>query len=224
MEQRPGLVLVVLAVTAATGCAGALGVYVPGSGNKSGDFQTATPIGGGLAKVETHHYSIGDNGFGLALGAKVGRSWASMGDVDLAPGLAGEFHADFGYSRGRWGGLLSVGFNVDRGTTADDTEAQFGGLATGVIGQAIIIPRIAVHAGLHRFVWSGVGVGEERVDASGWKLAAGVDLTAYRGDKNEFIFRVDARHQRSDDAVLGGVDVSWSGNALLGEIVWVSTP
>ena len=87
--------LVIATVAAGlSGCAGALGVYVPGSGNKAGTYRTATSLGNGLARIDEHDYAIGRDGFGLALGAKVGRAWSSMGSVTLSPGLAGEAHAD----------------------------------------------------------------------------------------------------------------------------------
>lgn len=217
--------LIALTLFTVSGCAGALGVYVPGSGNKEGTYQTATPIGGGLAKVEEHEYSVGEDGFGLALGAKVGASWATVGDTSLDPGLAGEAHADLSYCRGRFGGILEAGFGADRGTMGD-TEFSYGGFSAGLIGQAVIIPRIAAHLGFHKLLTGGVSMTgvDESVGAKGFRLNAGVDLTAYRGTKNEFIFRFDLRHTRSGDAMMGTTDVSFVGNALLAEIVWVSTP
>jgi hypothetical protein len=214
-------------ILGATGCAGALGVYVPGSGNKSGTWQGATPIGGGMARIHTYEYSVGENGFGVALGAKIGASWASYGGKSLDKGLANEAHADFSYCHGRFGGIFEVAFGSDRGTTPDmaATEVIFGGLSLGLVAQAIVIPRIAVHFGVHKLLTGGVQVGEaDSVTAHGWRIEPGVDLTAYRGEKNEFIFRFDLRHSRSGDAMMGTTDVSFVGNALLAELVWVSTP
>jgi hypothetical protein len=210
-----------------SGCAGALGVYVPGSGNKSGTWQGATPIGGGMAQITTYDYAVGEDGFGVALGAKIGQSWASYGDTSLDAGLAGEAHADFSYCRGRFGGIFEAAFGADRGTTKDmaATEVSYGGFSLGAVGQAVIIPRIAVHLGLHKLLTGGVQVGDaDSVTAHGWRIGTGVDLTAYRGTKNEFILRVDLRHTRSGDAMMGTTDISFVGNALLAELVWVSTP
>jgi hypothetical protein len=213
-----------IVLLATPACAGALGVYVPGSGNKSGTFHVAKPIGGGLASIEERDYEVGENGFGVALGARMGRSWASIGDTGLEPGLAGSAHADFSYCRGRFGGILETGFGVDRGTMSD-TEVSYGGFSVGAIGQAVIIPRIATHLGVHKLLTGGVSVGDnENVGAKGFRINAGVDLTAYRGTKNEFILRLDLRHTRSGEAMMGTTDVSFVGNALLAELVWVSTP
>ena len=217
--------LVIATVAAGlSGCAGALGVYVPGSGNKAGTYRTATSLGNGLARIDEHDYAIGRDGFGLALGAKVGRAWSSMGSVTLSPGLAGEAHADVGYARGRFGGLVSAAFGDDRGYTSDQTEARYGGLSVGVVGQAVVVRRIAVHGGLHRLVTGNVAVGDRSAHALGWRLGAGADATVYRGTKNEFILRADVRHSSSSAVTLDGADVTWSGTALLGELVWISTP
>jgi len=200
-------------------------VYVPGSGNKSGAYQTATPIGGGLAKVEEHWYEVGEDGFGLALGAKAGQSWVSLGGQSLDPGFAAEAHADLSYCWGRFGGILQTGFGVDRGYMADQTEVRYGGLSTGLVGQFVVIPRIAVHAGFHKLLTGSVQVGDmEGIGAKGYRFNTGLDLTAYRGTKNEFILRFDLRHTRSGDAMMGMTDVSFVGNALLAQFVWVSTP
>lgn len=209
---------------AGTGCAGALGVYVPGSGNKEGKWTSATPIGGGLAKIEEHDYAVGEDGLGVALGAKMGQSWVTLGGESLDPGLAVEAHGDISYCKGRFGGILQAGFGVDRGTMAD-TEVRYGGFSAGLVGQAVIIPRIAAHLGVHKLLTGSVQVGDtEGVGAKGYRLNAGVDLTAYRGTKNEFIFRFDVRHTRSGEAMMGTTDVSFVGTALLGQLVWVSTP
>jgi hypothetical protein len=213
------------ALVAMSGCAGALGVYVPGSGNKAGAYQTVSDLGNGWGKVENHWYEVGDTGFGVALGAKMGASWASLGGESMDPGLAAEAHADFSYCWHRFGLISQTGFGVDRGYLPDDTEVRYGGLATGLVAQFIVIPRIVVHGGLHKLLTGSVQVGEmEGVGAKGYRFNTGVDLTAYRGTKNEFILRLDLRHTSSGDAMMGTTDVSFVGNALLAQLVWVSTP
>jgi hypothetical protein len=222
--MKHGIVCVLLAMS---GCAGALGVYVPGSGNKSGQWQGGKDLGNGLVEVHTYDYSIGDNGFGVALGAKVDASWASVGGKSLDKGLANEAHADLSYCHGRFGGIFEVAFGSDRGTTTDmkADEIIYGGLSLGLVAQAIVIPRIAVHLGVHKLLTGGVQVGEaDSVAAHGFRIEPGVDLTAYRGEKNEFIFRFDLRHTRSGEVSMGTTDLSFVGNAILAELVWVSTP
>jgi hypothetical protein len=223
--SKCGLSALVTLLVAMSGCAGALGVYVPGSGNKAGAYQTATDLGNGLARVEEHWYEVGDDGPGVALGAKAGQSWVTLGGTSLEPGFAAEAHADLSYCRGPFGVIWQTGFGVDRGYMADETEVRYGGLSTGLVGQFMVIPRIVVHAGLHKMLTGSVQVGDaEGVGAKGFRVNPGVDLSFYRGTKNEFILRLDLRHTRSGEAMMGTTDVSFVGNALLAQLVWVSTP
>ncbi len=222
MLGNPLVALSFTALLTCTGCLGALGVYVPGSGNKEADLELTDKYTGEVSQM---HYEVGDEGVGIGLGAKLGQSWASMGGTSLDPGLAGEFHADFGYNTERFGGMASVAYGVDRGTK-EDVEAAYGGLSVGGIGQFAIIPRVSLHAGLHRVLIGSLSIEglDEGIDANGWRMGGGVDFTFYRGEMNEFALRADYRHQRSDSIQMAGADASWVGNAILGELIWISTP
>src|SRR6187549_3292018 len=146
-----------------SGCAGAWGEYGPGN---KGVFRTGTGTvrtGMGSGTMTQHSYTVGETGYGIQLGARVGFMHAEAKGARSGNGVAVDAHTDVTISHGRFGGGLSLGYTSDR-IVGGDTWA-FSGFPLGAYGQVLLTDRLSVHAGGSYLL--GAAIKHIEVDKSG---------------------------------------------------------
>jgi hypothetical protein len=205
-----------------SGCAGAWGEYGPGN---TGVFRTGTGTvrtGMGSGTMTRHSYTVGQIGYGIQLGARVGFMHAQAKGARSGNGLAVDAHTDVTISHGRFGGGLSVGYTSDR-IIGGDTWA-FSGFPLGVYGQVLLTDRLSVHAGGSYVL--GAAIKHIEVDQSGGTSAArgsaGLDVVLSRSSANDWVFRVEGRYTKAGTADVAGMKVDWTSTAVLGELLWAT--
>jgi hypothetical protein len=219
--------VLLLAAILTTGCAGAFSGYGPGMTNELRTNHGVTPDAPG-SSTGTYHsrsYNSGEHVLGIQLGARVGVASATVGSIASGKALAVDAHTDIVYATDKWGVGVAGGYTSDRTGKHADATYFYSGFPITAYGQYGLTRRIFVHGGLGRVIYGSVKriePNELSVDASAWRGVAGITFVFNRGPKKDFAFRLEARTQRSADAMLDGVDAKWSSTGLLGELIWAS--
>lgn len=215
------------AVAVLSGCAGVLGGYGPGMTGEQRTSHGVTPDspGSSMGTYHSESFKTGEHVLGAQLGARVGAASASAGKLASGNALAVDAHADFTYAMSRWGVGLTTGYTSDRLGEHGGATYFYSGFPVLAYGQFGLTRRIFLHGGLGRVIYGGVKriePDETTVDASAWRGVAGITFVFVRGAKKDFALRIEARAQRSGEAMIDGQDARWSSSAVLGELIYAS--
>ena len=205
-----------------SGCAGAFGEYGPGMANLSHKGTGVVDNGDGTGTVVHHEYQTGENGYGVQLGARGGYMHGAAGDVASGGGVAIDAHADFTFSRDRFGVGLTGGYTSDQMIGKDPWF--YSGLPVGAYGQFLIFPRFFVHAGASYIVMGSLKHvdADKSGDANGVRGFGGLNLVLSRSPSRDFMLRIEGRYTKSQTADVASTQLAWTSTAVLGEIVWAS--
>jgi hypothetical protein len=213
-------VVVAAVVMFATGCAGAFGGYGPGLNGEDRTSSGCSSNGDGTATCSSHSYNSGERSFGAQIGARTGVVSGTAGAIGSGTGLGIDAHADFTMTMAKWGAGVQFGYSNDQ--IFGDNAIFYWGLPVMGYGQFALTRRIFVHAGVGRVLHGTIRHNDMSADASAWRGAAGISFVFARNSHRDLALRLEARAQASGDAMLEGMDASYSSTGLLAEIVWAT--
>jgi len=194
--------------------------------NEQRTNETCTPLapGSSMGTCTTRNYDSGGLEYGVQLGVRTGAVAATAGAVGEGTAMAIDAHADVTVATERWGVGLSSGYTSDR-MFGENNSYFYSGIPIVLYGQFGLSRRIFVHGGGGRIVHGAVKriePDEISVSAGAWRGVAGITFVFARSAKRDLALRLEARVQRSSDAMIDGQDASWSSTGLLAELIWAT--